>query len=96
VWEAVDLVEQLQLDLGSHLSMSIAGWNYPMDRQSLYTAALLATVKNLMRADGEEPFVPDWPWPDEPDADAVSDEERNAYRVKLAARSAFGQIRTEG
>lgn len=89
-------MNQLQLDMGSHLSMSMAGWTHPMDRQSLYTAALLAQVKNMLRAEGEEPFVPDWPWPEEPDADAVTDEERKAYRQKLAAHSAFGQIRTEG
>jgi hypothetical protein len=89
-------VQQLQLDIGSHLSMSMAGWTHPMDRQALYAAALLAQVKNMLRSEGEEPFVPDWPWPEEPDADAVTDDERKAYQQKLAARSAFGQIRTEG
>lgn len=89
-------MEQLQLDIGSHLSMSLNGWTHPLDRQGLYTAALLAQVKNMLRSEGDDPFVPDWPWPQEPDEEAVTDEERAALKAQLQATSAFGQIRTGG
>lgn len=66
-----------------------------MDRQAMYTAALLAQVKNMLRSEGDKPFVPDWPWPDTPAADAVTEDERAALQRTLRAGSAFGQIRTE-
>lgn len=85
---------QLQLDIGSHLSMSVAGWSHPMDRQTFYTAALLSQVKNMLRGEKEEPFTPDWPWPDEEEAPDVTAEERAVLEARLRASSALAQIRT--
>lgn len=76
--------------------MSIAGWSYPASREQLYAAGTMARVMNVTRGEGEAPFVPDWPWPSEPEEAAVSDEERAALTARLKRTSAFGQLRTEG
>lgn len=93
--EALDLVEQLQLDLGSHLAMSLAGWKYPAGRDQLYLAGIMARLMNVTRGKDEKPFSQDWPWPDEPRADDVTDTERAELKTQLKAKSAFGQLRTE-
>jgi len=95
VWEAVDLCEQLLLDIGSHLSASMAGWKYPMSRGDLNLMGLLTRVMSATRGKDEKPFMPDWPWPDEPKAEDVTPAERIALKKQLRARSAFGQKRTE-
>lgn len=94
-WEAVDLVEQLLLDIGSHLSASMSGWSFPMGRQELHLMGLLARVMNVTRGKDEKPFMPDWPWPAEPKAEDVTPEERARLKALLNSRSAFGQKRTE-
>lgn len=96
MWEAVDLLEQLLLDMGSHLSASVAGWSFPMSRSEMYDAALLATVINITKGKGDKRFLPDWPWSDKPKAEDVTPEERTVLRAQLQSKSAFGQKRTEG
>lgn len=93
--EAADLIDQLMLDTGSHVTASVRGWSYPMSRQEQYALALFARVTNALRDKKEKPFEPDWPWPAEPQAEDVTPEERDTLRAKLRARSAFGQKRTE-
>jgi len=95
LWEAVDLCEQLLWDMGSHLSASVSGWSYPMDRAEMYATALLARVINVTRGKDEKPFVPEWPWPDKPKAEDVTPAERAALVARLKSKSAFGQKRTE-
>ena len=82
-------------DMGSHLFASINGWSYPMDRQEMYSIALLSRVIAVTRGKDEKPFVPDWPWSAEPEAEDVTPEERAALVAKLRSKSAFGQKRTE-
>lgn len=91
--EAVDLVDQLRLDMGSHLFMSIAGWSYPMSRDSLLNTLLTVRVINALKSDDAPAFTWDWPWPDVPDEDAVTEEERTHQKNVLKANSAFGQLR---
>lgn len=67
-----------------------------MSRLEILTASTLARVVNATRAEDAPPFVPDWPWPDEPDEETVTDEERAELKAQLRATSAFGQIRTGG
>lgn len=81
--------------MGSRLFMSISGWSYPMSRADMYAVALLSRVINVTRGKDEKPFLPDWPWPDEPKAEDVTPEERAALVASLKSRSAFGQKRTE-
>ena len=96
LWEAVDLCEQLLLDMGSHLYASASEWSYPMTRQEMFTTALLARVINATAGKGDKPWLPDWPWPDESNvAESVTDEERARLKALLNSRSAFGQKRTE-
>lgn len=92
--EAVDLVEQLQLDMGSRLFMSMMGWSYPMSRADFAGAVLTSRVANALQAQDAKPFPWEWPWPDTPPADAATDEERAQAKTVLKAHSAFGQIRT--
>lgn len=92
--EAVDLVEQLQLDMGSHLFMSLVGWSYPMTRSELATVLLTARVFNALKGKDDPPFAWEWPWPETPAADAVTDDERAKATSTLKANSAFGQLRT--
>lgn len=95
-WEAVDLCEQLLLDMGSHLYASVSGWSYPMNRGEMHGTALLARVINATAGPKDKPWLPDWPWPDESKvAESVTDEERAALKALLNSRSAFGQKRTE-
>lgn len=94
-WEAVDLAEQLLLDMGSHLYASIQGWKFPMDRQEMHSVALLARVIGATANKGDKPWIPEWPWPDDPKADDVTPEERAALKARLKSKSAFGQKRTE-
>ena len=49
MWEAVDLIEQLLLDMGSHTAASIDGWAYPMTRGEMFDNALLTIVANMTR-----------------------------------------------
>lgn len=91
----MDLCEQLLLDMGSRLSMSVNGWAFPMSRDGLYLAGLMARVVGVTRGKDEKPFTPDWPWPDEPKAEDVSPAERAVLVSRLRSRSAFGQKRTE-
>jgi hypothetical protein len=95
VWEAVDLCEQLLLDPSSHLCAAVAGWDYPAPRQEISLTALLARVVNATSGKGDKPYVPVWPWPAEPKAEAVTDEERAKLKARLKSKSAFGQKRTE-
>lgn len=76
--------------------MSMAGWKYPMGREELYTAGILARLMNVTRGEDEKPFTPDWPWPDEPEEAPVTNEERAALSAQLNATSAFGQLRRDG
>ena len=93
--EAADLVDQLLLDASSHVFSSLHGWSYPMGRQEQYVLALFARVTNALRGNGEKPFMPQWPWPVEPEAEVVTPEERARLKALLNSRSAFGQKRTE-
>ena len=95
-WEAVDLIEQLLLDMGSHTAASIDGWAYPMTRGEMFDNALLTIVANMTRGKDTQPYVPDWPWPEQPKADDVTPEERTALKAHLQSKSAFGQKRTKG
>lgn len=90
----MDLVEQLQLDMGTHFYMSLAGFEYPMSRHEMASTALWTRFVNVTQAEGAPPFKWGWPWPETHDADAVTVEEREASRTTLKAHSAFGQIRT--
>lgn len=92
--EAIDLVEQLQLDMGSHLFMSMAGWSYPMSQHELTGALLMARVVNATQEPGAKPFVWEWPWHESSADEAVSKEERDSSRSTLSANSAFAQVRT--
>lgn len=83
------------LDIGSHLSASMSGWKFPMGRQELHMMGLLARVMNVTRGEGEKPFIPDWPWPDEPKPEDVTPAERARLKALLNKKSAFGQKRTE-
>lgn len=95
LWEAVDLCEQLMLDMGSHLSASVAKWSYPMDRADMYATALLTRVIGVTAGKGEKPFRPEWPWDAEPKPEDVTPDERAALVALLKSKSAFGQKRTE-
>ena len=87
-------MEQLQLDMGSRLFMSLAGWSYPMSRAELAGALLTARVFNALKGKDDPPLAWEWPWPEKPAADAVTDEERVNAKSMLKAHSAFGQLRT--
>lgn len=88
------LVSELQKDQGSHLYASIAGWKYPMSRTEYYTALSAARAMNRDREEGSEPFKIDWPWPEQPTAPVVTEEERAVLKAQLKASSAFAQYRT--
>lgn len=90
----MDLVEQLQKDMGTHLFMSLMGWSYPMSRNDFATAILTNRVANALKGADDKPFPWDWPWPEETAADDATEEERSHAKTILKAHSAFSQIRS--
>ncbi|MGL3804722.1 hypothetical protein ACSYDW_01355 [Paeniglutamicibacter sp. R2-26] len=88
--EAVHLVEQLQLDHGSHLTMSINNWTYPASRMDLYQMATFAKLVNIHKNEDDPIFTLEWPWPSENAVPEVTAEERADARADLARNSAFG------
>lgn len=88
--EAVDLVEQLLHEQGSHVSMSLHGWDYPASRSDIQLMAVFAKLVNMNQPEGSTPFSPAWPWPSEADEAEVSADELAESKAILAANSAFG------
>ncbi|WP_420179689.1 hypothetical protein [Paenarthrobacter sp. TA1.8] len=95
VWEAVELAEQIALDMGSRLFAALAGWSFPMTRGEMMATASFTREFNANRDKDTPPFVPDWPWPTEAPVEEVTPEERARAEAQLRQYSAFGQIRTK-
>ncbi|MFJ4168490.1 hypothetical protein ACIPY3_03160 [Paenarthrobacter sp. NPDC089714] len=94
--EAIDLVNRLRTEMGSHLFASMSGWSFAMDRESFYGALLLTKVHNALSSKGDAPLRLPWPWDaqETPEAEKVTTEEREQLTAELKQSSAFGQLRT--
>lgn len=94
--EAIDLIDRLRTEMGSHLFASMSGWSFAMDRQSFYSALLLTKVHNALSSKGDAPLRLPWPWDEQetPEAEKVTVEERQQLAAELKQSSAFGQLRT--
>lgn len=88
--EAIDLVNELQREWGSHLSAAIAEWSFPATYGEIVGAMHLETVLNQFRKEGSKPSTVLMPWPDKSAAPKVSPEEFAELSRQLEARSAFG------
>lgn len=87
--EAIHLVNEIQHDLGSHLSAEILDWQFASGYGELLTAIHLEAFMNANRDEKKqrEPFQVLKPWDDS--KPRVSDQERAELEAQLSRRSAF-------
>jgi hypothetical protein len=87
--EAIDLINRLQLEYGTHVHAAVNSWGWPMTigeiDQRIATTAFLNVYRD--RQQHSEPFDAEWPWNS---VDAITPQERERYEKVLAANSAFG------
>lgn len=87
--EAVDLVDQLHLEMGSHLNASIGKWGWAATWGEMIAARHAEWYINAHREEGTPVVELPMPWPKTPVEEDVTDEERETLRASLRARSAF-------
>lgn len=90
--EALDLVDQLQLDTGSHISAELSGWLFPASYGELMAGLHAQAYINVHRdvKKHPNPFAGWSPLPgDKSERADVTPEEREMLRQSLIARSAF-------
>lgn len=88
--EAIDLVNELKREWGSHLNAAIAEWDFPATYGEIIGAMHLESALNQFRAEGSKPATVLKPWRDKDAAPKVTAEEFAVLALQLEARSAFG------
>lgn len=85
---AIDYVNELLNEPGTHLHASMAGWEWPATWAEVMSIVHAEAFLNLYRDRQAypDPLDPLRPWPT---VEVVSEEERAHYEQLLAARSAF-------
>jgi hypothetical protein len=86
--EAIDLVDQLIREAGTHTHASVNGWSFPMTNAErsaqIHALAFLNVHRDVKKH--PKPFELPWPWPER---DAVTDDERKSLTAQLDRRSAL-------
>jgi hypothetical protein len=92
--EAIDLVTELEHDFGSHLTASVAGWEFAISYGEFITWLHATAFVNSNRDPKQTPKPIELPVPwdrGRPAAEQVTDEERAALKAKLLRHSAFAE-----
>lgn len=86
--EAIDLIDELAVEMGTHLQASMDGWQWPASWSEINQAQLTEAYFNVHRDEKKrpQPFVVPMPWPGK---DQATPEERAAAIAQLERRSVF-------
>lgn len=87
--EAIDLVDELERNVGSHYMASVNNWSLVAGYGELMTALHLGAFVNSHRTEKQGPADVMLPWTVAKPAEQVSKAERDYLREQLLKRSAF-------
>lgn len=93
--EAIDLIDELQRELGSHLVADLAGWKFATTYGDLLALTHAEAFMNVNRDRKKQrtPIELFRPWESEAERAQVSPEERARLRAQLLERSAFRDMK---
>lgn len=89
--EAIDLVDELRREFGSHLNAHLNGWDFAAGYGEVMAAVHANSFMNVNRDEKKqrEPFELPLPWSSSQKQEQVTPEERAVLRASLLRRSAF-------